>query len=208
MMAFAKGMLVSLTLALSIGPGLALQFQASVQRGFKAGCAVISGRYLSDLTLLCLSYIGILQVLTNVHNRYIIGIIGGVALVGFGMSFCLKRTKTSLETSNISTPKKQLSLFSYFFTSLTINTMNPFVCVFWIGLVAIAGGTFGIHSISMINFFMGLVFTAIGFDVLKCYLFSKITLAMNASFLGWINRITGITLLAAGIAVILKTTLH
>jgi threonine/homoserine/homoserine lactone efflux protein len=60
----------------------------------------------------------------------------------------------------------------------------------------------------MINFFMGLVFTAIGFDVLKCYLFSKITLAMNASFLGWINRITGITLLAAGIAVILKTTLH
>jgi threonine/homoserine/homoserine lactone efflux protein len=203
--AFIKGMLVSLAITLSIGPGLALQFQASVQRGFKAGFAVMGGRYLSDLSLLFLSYLGILQVVTNSNNRYICGMVGGAALVGFGVCFFMKKTKTALASSSISSLKGPETLYSYFFSSFTINTMNPVVCVFWIGLVAITGANYGLHTQSMVDFFVGLLIAAVGVDLLKCYFFSKINLVLTSSFLGLINRVTGGVLTVAGIGVILKS---
>ena len=156
MAAFLKGVLLSLSLALSIGPGLVLQFQASVRRGFMGGCMVLGGRYLSDISLLTLSYIGVLQIMTSQTNQRLSGLIGSLALVIFGASFMVKKNDQSLNASSPGTQGIGASLFSYFFSSLTINTMNPFVCVFWIGLVAVAGTMFGIHSKSILHFFGGL----------------------------------------------------
>jgi len=199
MTAFLKGLLVSLTLALSIGPGLVLQFQASVQRGFRAGCAVLGGRYLSDITLLSLSYIGLLQIMTRGANQRFSGLAGSLALVVFGTGFFFKKADHSLDSSQRGKRRNATPLYSYFLSSLTINTMNPFVCVFWIGLVAVAGTMFGIHSKSMAHFFAGLITGAIGFDLIKCYAFSRMTFILKPGFLLWINRATGIALFLAGI---------
>ena len=194
-------MLVSLTLALSIGPGLVLQFQASVQRGFRAGCAVLGGRYLSDISLLTLSYVGVLQIMTHGVQQRFSGIVGSLALIIFGLSFFFKKTEQSLDASQPGMRHNAPSLFSFFLSSLTINTINPFVALFWIGLVAIAGTMFGIHSKSIFLFLGGLLTGAIGMDIIKCYAFSRITLVIKPAFLLWTNRVTGIALFIAGIGV-------
>ena len=207
MLAFASGMLVSLSLALSIGPGLALQFQACVQRGFFGGMAVLVARYISDSVLLCLSYVGILQVIASSRNQFIGGIAGSVACIGFGLIFLLKKANYTFSPVSLPTYKNPKSFFSYFFASLVINTMNPFVVLFWMGLVALASGNFGIHSPSFFYFFSGLLGTALAFDLLKCSLFSQIKLRLKPRYFRWVNRFTGIALLVAGIIFLGKMVL-
>jgi len=207
MVAFLAGMLVSLSLALSVGPGLALQFQACVQRGFFGGMAVIFARYLSDVALLCLSYVGVLQVVASSRNQFYGGIAGSIACIGFGLVFLLKKSNYIFSPVSLPTYKNPESFFSYFFASLVINTMNPFVVLFWMGLVALASGNFGIHTRSFFFFFSGLIITAMAFDLLKCILFSQIKLRLKPRYFRWVNRFTGIALLVAGISFLGKMLL-
>jgi threonine/homoserine/homoserine lactone efflux protein len=207
MMAFLAGMLVSLSLAVSVGPGLALQFQACVQRGFTAGMAVVSARYLSDIALLCMSYVGILQVITSSRNQFYCGIAGSIACIAFGLTFILKKGNFTFSPVDLPTYKSPKSFFSYFFASLAINTMNPFVALFWIGLVALANGNFGIHAPNFFYFFSGLLSTALMFDITKCILFSQIKLRLKPRYFRWINRLTGYALILAGFLLLGKMLL-
>jgi threonine/homoserine/homoserine lactone efflux protein len=204
MLAFFAGIVVSLSLIVSIGPGLALQFQASVQRGFWGGIMVVVARYISDVTLLTLSYIGILQVLASPRNQVIGSIVGGIACFSFGLIFLLKKANYTFSPVELPTYKGPKSFFSYFFASIVINTMNPFVALYWMGLVAIAGANFGVRSSSVLYFFGGLLTSAFGFDVLKCYLFSRIKMRFKPRYFRWVNRFTGILLLLAGLVLLGK----
>lgn len=204
MAAFFAGMLVSLSLALSVGPGLALQFQACVQRGLSGGMAVVAARYMSDVALIILSYVGILQVVASSHNQFFAGLIGGISCIGFGLTFLLKKANYTFSPVSLPTYKNPKSFYSYFFGSLVINTMNPFVALFWIGLVAVAGGNFGIHAPKFFWFFSGLLSSALGFDIVKCYLFSKIKMKLKPRYFRWVNRFTGYTLLFAGLLLLGK----
>ncbi len=208
MLAFFAGMLASLSLALSVGPGLALQFQACVQRGISGGMAVVSARFISDIVLLCLSYVGILQVVASSRNQFLGGIAGSIACIGFGLVFLLKKSNYTFSPVSIPTYKSQKSFFSYFFASLVINTMNPFVVLFWIGLVAIVSGNFGIHAAKVSYFFSGLLSTALAFDLLKCFLFSQIKIKLKPRYFRLINRFTGYALLLAGVLFLGKLLLY
>jgi threonine/homoserine/homoserine lactone efflux protein len=199
MKAFFAGMLVALSLAFSVGPGLALQFQASVQRGFFGGIAVIAARYISDAALLVLSYIGVLQVITSSRNQFLGGIAGGIACIAFGLTFLLKRGNHTFSPVQLPTYSNRKSFYSYFFASIVINTMNPFVVLYWVGLVAIAGTNFGVKSFSLAYFFSGLLGTAIAFDLLKCYIFSQMKMKLKPRYFRWVNKGTGIALLLAGV---------
>jgi threonine/homoserine/homoserine lactone efflux protein len=207
MMAFLAGMVVSLSLALSLGPGVALQFQASVQRGFFAGMSVVAARFISDIGLLALSYIGVLQVITSTRNQMIGAVAGGAACLGFGLVFLLKKSNYTFSPVDLPTYRSPKSFFSYFFASLVVNTMNPFVALYWMGLVALAGTNFGVRSAPFYLFFSGLMASAFVFDVLKCYLFSRIKVRFKPRYFRWLNRFTGVILLAAGLVLLGKMIL-
>jgi threonine/homoserine/homoserine lactone efflux protein len=207
MVAFFAGMVVSLSLALSVGPGVALQFQASVQRGFFAGMTVVAARFISDIALLVLSYIGVLQVIASARNQMIGGIAGGAACLAFGLVFLFKKSNYTFSPVELPTYKGPKSVFSYFFASLLVNTMNPFVALYWMGLVALAGTNFGVRSGPFFLFFSGLLTSAFGFDVLKCYLFSRIQMRFKPRYFRWLNRFTGAILLVAGLALLGKMVL-
>ena len=203
--ALFAGMIVSLSLALSIGPGVALQFQASLQRGFLAGMTVVVARFISDIALLVLSSIGVLQVIASTRNQMIGALAGGVACLGFGLVFLLKKSNYTFSPVKLPTDKSPQSFFSYFFASLMINTMNPFVVLYWMGLVALAGTNFGVQTSPFFYFFSGLLVSAFGFDILKCYLFSRMKMRLKPRYFRWLNRFTGIFLLVAGLVLLGKT---
>jgi threonine/homoserine/homoserine lactone efflux protein len=204
MAAFLTGMVVSLSLALSIGPGVALQFQACVQRSFFAGITVIIARFISDIALLALSYVGVLQVIASARNQTIGGIAGGLACLGFGLTFLLKKANYTFSPVEFPTYKSHQSFYSYFFASLFINTLNPFVALYWMGLVALVGTNFGVRTNQFYYFFIGLLVSAFGFDIVKCYLFSRIQMRFKPRYFRWLNRFTGIILLIAGIVLLGK----
>ena len=65
MFAFFKGLLLAFAIAFGVGPGLILQFDASINRGFFYGAVVVIGQSGGDLALLTLGYLGFIHFLEN-----------------------------------------------------------------------------------------------------------------------------------------------
>ena len=202
---FFYGMLVAVTMACSVGPGLMLYFQAAVNRGFVSGLAVLAGLWASDLAIITVSWFGVMQILKNVHNQRIAAVVGATVLVGFGLLQWIKSPavvpQSTVAEPTVVRPKKLKGFLSGFF----INSCNPFIYAFWTTVVGIAGVNFGMRTRSFFVFFIGLVSCAMLFDTTKCFIFSKITFRFDSIVLKWINRVVGSALVLAAAVMIYKS---
>jgi threonine/homoserine/homoserine lactone efflux protein len=87
-----------------------------------------------------------------------------------------------------------------------MNTLNPFVLIFWLGL-GVAGA---LHNGAIRSsreqalFFSMVIITVFGTDLLKAFLASRLKKLLTAQFLLWLNRISGIGLILFGIRLISK----
>ena len=80
-----EGILLGITLALLIGPSFFALIQTSIKNGFKSALALSFGIFLGDLLCVFLAYLGASQLFNNSNNKIIVGIIGGIILIIFGM---------------------------------------------------------------------------------------------------------------------------
>jgi threonine/homoserine/homoserine lactone efflux protein len=78
------GLLVALLMTLGIGPSLLLYFQATIQRGFIAGLAVLSGIWVSDIGFVFVNYLGISQIFNTVPHQRIAAVISASVLLALG----------------------------------------------------------------------------------------------------------------------------
>jgi threonine/homoserine/homoserine lactone efflux protein len=202
---FFYGMLVAVTMACSVGPGLILYFQAAVNRGFVSGLAVLAGLWASDLTIITVSWFGVMELLKNMHNQQIAAVVGATVLVGFGLMQWIKNPavvpQSKAEETAAVRPKKLKGFLSGFF----INSCNPFIYAFWTTIVGIAGVNFGMRTRSFFAFFIGLVSCAMLFDATKCFIFSKIKVRFNSIVLKWVNRVVGSALILAAAGILYKS---
>ena len=203
-----QGIALGLTVALLIGPVFFTIIQTSIYRGFRSGVFVSLGVVLSDLTLIILSYIGILELLSNAHNQIFIGIAGGLLLIVFGF-FTLKR-KPSLKEKE--TPQNKIKFknprpLTYIVKGYFMNIMNPFLLIFWITVMSVYTTSTKIGTSDVIIFFTGTLGTIFATDIIKCYIAKKIKRFITEVTLLWINRFVGIILMGFGIILIVKVLL-
>lgn len=199
------GMLVALTMTVSVGPGLVMYFQATVNRGFAAGLSVLSGLWISDFGFITISLLGISRLLNTVHNQHIAAIACSTALVVFGLTQWIKKPAALAGSGPHRGLGQKTSLATGFLSGFMINSSNPFVFVFWMTLVSLAGVNFGVRTQSFYAFFIGLIACGLIFDISKCFIFSKITVYFNPIVLTRINRIAGSVVMAGAIAIICKS---
>ncbi len=83
--AIAEGIGLGITLAILTGPAFFALLQTSIRNGYKSGIAFALGVFVSDTTLISLSYLGALNLFSDPKNNFIIGIIGGTILIMFGI---------------------------------------------------------------------------------------------------------------------------
>jgi threonine/homoserine/homoserine lactone efflux protein len=200
------GVLTALTMTLGVGPGLLLYFQASVSRGFFSGLAVLSGLWVSDFCFIAIGFFGVAPLLTSIsHQRTGAFVCAGILFI-FGLVQLAKKP-ISLNQSASGQERKNKKVLKGFLAGFLINSSNPFVLVFWMTLMGFAGVNFGVKTLSFYAFFIGLISFALFFDITKCFIFSKISIHLNPSILGWIQRIAGVALILAAVFVLGKTFL-
>ncbi len=97
--ALIEGMSYGLVLSVLVGPMFFTIVQVGIERGFKAGTALVAGQWISDFVYMGLVFWGAsyIQVLVDdeaARNSFIfyMGIIGSVILVGFGVAMILKES--------------------------------------------------------------------------------------------------------------------
>lgn len=202
MLAVFKGVLLGLTMAILIGPALFSLLQTSLNTGVKSGMYLAFGIILSDIVVVCLAFLGILQLFDTKNNFLIAGVVGGIILIIFGVFTYYKKVHIDSDANRIQTTMS--SPITYVGKGFLLNFMNPFVWFFWISAMLSVSGAYPDSKLSVIYFFIGTLSTVFVTDVVKVVIASKIKNKLNTKWMIYINRIAGVILAIFGVVLIAK----
>jgi threonine/homoserine/homoserine lactone efflux protein len=206
--ALIEGIAMGLTLAFLIGPSFVSLLQTSIHRGFYAGIQFAIGIVLSDLTLIALSYLGALQFLGADQNQLRMGIIGGLIVIGFGIvTFTRKHhiaSPVKLEISIKTEGFFNSRLLKYVSKGYFMNIFNPFLLIFWLGVMSLVSSKYGIPSKEIFTFFAGTISTVFVTDMFKCVVANRIKKRLNFKVLTMLNHVVGIIMVAFGLSLIVR----
>ncbi|MFZ0005263.1 MAG: LysE family transporter [Methanoregula sp.] len=139
---FALAFVVGLTGALAPGPTLVATVNASIRGGWTMGPRVTLGHMLSELIIVVLIVAGLATV--ALHYTTAVAVIGGVALILFGIFTVVGSRQVSLVRS--ATPDSAITKNPYFAGFMT-SVANPYFWIWWLtvgGAMVIAGLAGGI----------------------------------------------------------------
>jgi threonine/homoserine/homoserine lactone efflux protein len=204
-----EGLILGLTLAFffGFGPALFALIQTSIHRGLWSGFLLAFGIFVSDLFLVALCFLGAIKILSQPLNHLIFGIISGVVLIIFGIATYRKEVhieNPDNEDSAIRAPHPIMYILKGFF----LNVANPFVWIFWMGVVVGITANYVGDNQSVILFFSTTLLTVLATDLLKCFGSYKIKKFITSKFIQWVNRTAGIGLFAFGIFLIVRVILE
>lgn len=203
-----EGIVMGLTLAFLIGPSFISLLQTSIHRGFYAGVQFAIGIVFSDITLIALSYLGALQFLGASQNQVKLGVVGGLIVIGFGVVTFTRRHHISSPVNIDLGPRTDRffsgKLFKYISKGYFMNIFNPFLLLFWLGVMSLVSSRYGIPSREVFVFFAGTVSSVFVTDLLKCIIANRIKQYLNTRVLTWLNRVVGVLMVVFGIALIAR----
>jgi len=192
-------------IALSVSPGFMALFQTSIVRGVKAGMVLVTGFLISDLILISISYLGLSHLTVKGHSL-ILGIIAGFILIISGAISIFRKPSTPLNNEK-STPDIHGRLSVILLRGFLVNIANPFVLIFWLGVMGFAASNYGMHSYGFFVFFLGLTSTSFSSDLLKCYLSGYFKKILTIRTIAILNKVMGGIFIAIGIFIICKVML-
>ncbi len=198
-----EGIILGLTLAIffGFGPALFALLQTTIHRGFLSGLLLAIGIFLSDMVLVALCFLGAIQIISKPENNLAFGIISGLVLIIFGLvTYTRKVQLEESEEENIKTPWFGTYILKGFF----LNIANPFVWIFWMGVVVGMTANYEANVESMFVFFSATLLTVLSTDILKCFASYKIKGFLTPKIMLWINRVAGIGLVLFGLFLIGK----
>lgn len=196
-----KGALLGLSLSFLIGPLFFSILQAGLERGAKAGVALASGIWLSDLGYVWLleRSVSFLETLGQSESfRLWAGLFSAVLLAAFGIGTLFFAKAALLGESRAAS---QGSLLRYAFRGFIINSINPFTVFFWLG---IGGSLVSMQSHERLSFFTGMFAVLIAADTLKAWGAKKLKQWLTPPIVVKIQKTIGFLLIVFGIAILVR----
>lgn len=120
------GFLIGLTGALAPGPTLIAAINASVKGGWTAGPKVTLGHIIVEVLIIALIAGGLALVLQG--YSLLIAIIGGTALVAFGLFTILGARQAGIDITGTEVPRHSEPVIAGFLTSI----VNPYFWLWWL----------------------------------------------------------------------------
>ncbi|MBU1014289.1 MAG: LysE family translocator [Bacteroidetes bacterium] len=197
------GVILGLTLAIffGFGPALFALLQTTIHRGFLSGLLLAIGIFLSDLVLVALCFLGAIQIISKPENGLAFGIVSGIVLIIFGI---VTYTRQSQLKNGVDFNTKTPWIGTYIFKGFFLNIANPFVWIFWMGVVVGITANYEANVRSLYIFFTATLLTVLSTDILKCFASYKIKRFLTPNIMVWINRMAGIGLVLFGLFLIIK----
>jgi threonine/homoserine/homoserine lactone efflux protein len=198
-----EGIILGLTVAISLGPALFALLQTSIKHGVKTGIFLAAGIFMSDLTLVVGFYFGAASIVTDPRYHLVLGTVGGAVMFVFGVYSFFKKVPMTEQVEAIDEIKvNKKGRLPYFFKGFILNLANPFLWVFWITSMLAINATYGGNQKSVAMFFAGSLSVILMTDILKVVLANKIKVAGNPQVKLWMNRIVGLLFMILGAFVI------
>ena len=204
-----EGIILGLTVAISVGPALFALLQTSIKHGIKIGIFLAAGIFISDLALVVGFYFGASAIVTNPKYHLVLGIIGGIVMTIYGLYTFFKKVLMTEQVEAINEIKvKKKGPFPYFAKGFVLNFANPFLWVFWITSMLAINATYGGDQRAVALFFIGTLSVILMTDILKVVLANKIKITGNPQVKLWMNRIVGLLFMIIGAFIITGSLLE
>ena len=199
-----EGLILGLTLAIffGFGPALFALIQTSIHRGFWSGFLLAVGIFLSDLAVVGLCFFGAIQIITKPENHLAFGLFSGGILIIFGI--VTYSHKIHIDENNKEIKPKPPRPIIYILKGFFLNIANPFIWIFWMGVVVAITANYGAEIRPLVLFFSVTLLTVLGTDVLKCFGAYKIKRYLTPKIMTGVNRIAGIGLVLFGLFLIFR----
>lgn len=197
-----EGVLLGLTLAtfFGFGPAFFALVQTSIHRGFGPAALLALGIFINDLVMVVLCLMGAVQIITEPSNYIWFGLASGIILIIFGLVTYHRKVITEVpENSDLPIKVKGPGWFTYIAKGFFMNIVNPFVWIFWVGVVVGISARFGGNEKELGYFFGSTLLVVLLSDVTKAYAAYNIKRFLNARTIGVFNKIAGVGLMGFGI---------
>jgi threonine/homoserine/homoserine lactone efflux protein len=195
-----EGISMGLVLSAMIGPVFFSLVQGSLLHGFRYSAALATGVLVSDTFYVLVTYFGI-QIFSEIaYFEKILGYIGGVILIGFGLRSMYKTTADRISTGGIDLPKaKKRTAFLKGFG------INPFVLLFWISIVGIVEQKAHFLPRDIGFFYFGILMTVFAIDLLKALVAKQMSGLVTPKVMWILNKIVGVIIMGFGARMIWMT---
>jgi threonine/homoserine/homoserine lactone efflux protein len=208
MQTIIEGVIMGLTLSLffGFGPALVAEIQTSILRGFWAAVLLAFGVFVSDALLVALGFLGAVQIFES--NKTILGLIGGIILIIFGIVTYRRQVAINVDNTNSEIKQKEPYFTTYILKGFFINITNPFIWIFWMGIVVGFTSSYKADILMLVSFFLSTLGVVFLVDILKIFSAYKIKRYLQTHNIVWINRIAGVGLVIFGIYLVVRTYLE
>jgi threonine/homoserine/homoserine lactone efflux protein len=138
-----------------------------------------------------------------------VGITGGIILIVFGLLTFFKKYKVSTKRGiEVKLTVTGGGRTRYLLKGFFMNILNPFLLIFWLGVMSFVSARFGAGTKEVVVFFTSAISMVFLTDTVKCLIASKIGRYLNISVLIWVNRIVGFSLMAFGVIMFIRVFLN
>ncbi len=204
-----EGVLLGLTLAMffGFGPAFFSLVQTSIHRGFTSAVFLAIGIFLNDLLMVVLCLMGAIQIVTAPSNYLWFGLSSGIILIIFGLVTYSRKVETAVpDTDNDELPMhlRGPRWFIFVAKGFFMNIVNPFVWIFWVGVVVGISTRFDGNHEDLILFFGGTLLTVLSTDILKAFAAYNIKRFLTDHLIHLFNKVAGVGLVSFGLFLIGK----
>jgi amino acid exporter len=198
-----KGTLLGLITAISFGPIFFSILETSIHKGVYFAISIAIGVLLSDVCIISLSFFSVGTLLHEDPLKKIVGDVGGILLLGFGIYHLLKPVPRPhpLEIKNHS----HFMYLLYTAKGFLINTINPFVFIYWVSAVSIITMEPDYKQSDLYVFFIAAVGSNFMFDISKSFLASKVKHLLTHRTMVIVSRIVGVAIILLGLRLLWNT---
>ncbi len=200
---------IGFLLSVMVGPVFFILLETSITKGVRASLYLDLGVFISDVIYILFAFIFAAQIkgFTNdaSNNNFILGIIGGVLFVGYGIYTLFSKSKNVVSPTRKSITSKNVDSLVLGIKGFMLNFANPAVLFYWIGIIAQGNQiTDKDHPGQLIIFVSLVLLTYFAMDVLKILGAKKLRPLVTGALLLALNRLIGIIFTVIGVFLILK----
>jgi threonine/homoserine/homoserine lactone efflux protein len=197
--ALLKGMALGLMLSISVGPVIFSIIKQSLNHGHKGGFAFIAGVSASDITIVVISNLFTQLFDDLLEYKVPIGVGGSTLLIVLGVYITFFK-KIKVNAAGLQVIEMETHHYlKIFFSGYFMNLLNPSVIGFW--LLTSTSLLVQSKNYRLVVYLTCLLVVA-GFDFIKVMLAGRIREKLTPHNIHIINRISGLVLIAFGIALI------
>lgn len=157
------------------------------------------GISLSDIGYVVLALMGLASLLEESSVRFWMGLAGALVLIGYGVYNWFKHTKVTTESKDT---ENDFTYLKYLLKGLILNGFNPFIIVFWVGLIGVVAVNYEYGPGEQGYFFAGVLTTILTTDLTKAYIANRVRNLITPTFILRMNRIIGVILIVFGLRLI------